>query len=120
MPTVQSSHTKGAPVACWYWTSPGVTDDGLTTSTDMLFLYEALLLSKTVTRNPNTPKTVGVPERTPEELSVSPFGNPLALNVYPPAPPAAAIVWLYAVFNVAFGRSAGVVTRTAYALKPTL
>jgi hypothetical protein len=36
----------------------------------------------------NVPLTVGVPERTPEEESVSPAGNPVAVKVYgPPDPP---------------------------------
>src|SRR3954451_3365252 len=56
------------------------------------------------------PAVVGIPEIRPvEPLSVNPAGSApeSTVKVYPPVPPLAVIVWLYAVPIIPLGRLAG-------------
>lgn len=57
---------------------------------------DAFKVSVAFTVKPNVPVFVGVPEITPPEERVRPFGNepPVSDQVYGPVPPLAASVWL--------------------------
>ena len=114
-PMVQSSMNEP------YGLTDGNAAGTATTAIDMLLVYELLLLSRAVTWMLNLPRPLDtVPKITPVFGSMlSPFGRLFALNLYPPAPPLAAIVVLYAPFCVVFGSTPSVVMFTAYIWKLT-
>jgi len=72
-------------------------------------------LSFTCTANVDAPAAVGVPPIAPADDKVKPTGNdPEAIDhTYPPVPPAAASVWLYAVPAVPFGSDVVVIVNGA-------
>jgi hypothetical protein len=71
---------------------------------------ELLLLSVTVTVNVALVAVRGgIPVNAPAELRPSQAGNPVADQLYPPEPPVAANVWLYATVAVAAGNGDAVV-----------
>ena len=75
---------------------------------------EALLLSVTVTvKLEFTAVAGGVPVRAPAALKLSHEGRPVADQAYPPEPPAAENVWLYAAPIVAAGSGEVVVMVSA-------
>jgi hypothetical protein len=77
----------------------------------------ALLASVTVAVIANVPDWVGVPDSTPLELRVMPFGTTLAVeNVCGVDPPDAERVKEYAEFTVADSPLVGVVTLSAEAI----